>query len=1283
MSLNAESWSPFDVAYWIAGLETNANPTPTERGFAFYSACFLQQNVSGRLLLNLMAGDLSRYGVEKVGDQLLLQDAIQALRSELDTPRMTLQSLASTLAVRCRNYRGELSLLSTSRGGGGSSGPPGTQNNYIPTDSLSSASHLLDSSKILIRWLTRFPFLGNSEYDVVTVKLTKHCFELAMLSQRDSFADNAIEEVQYLCTKIIEICEELIHSRDSLVIQPAAVDVITLRKRTEQELGLHVESSYFGLHQVSAVKLSSPAQQSGHLEKGDEILQINYQTVVGWPQINVINLLNEDCNEVILTIKRRPRHATANILAHMYLRPSNKLMGSTNRSQRRHGRHSTDKICNHLTVSPGGGLIPAPMSLPSSRRHQKSMPISPVPEDENSSSSTTSSSGNSPVVLLNVNMGEETSVLPPNLSKTTGDLIPGSEAEDSSSTPQLTTGQSLDTIDSDDTGEIGAKSPGLNVGGGLNSGSGSGSDTHSGSTSTKSPNSSSAHSRFWKLYPRPRNLIRRRATVTGASPTSTRPPVTFFDDDNADSSKLRPPLINSKSAPEKIRVGLRKQGHVENHINTTLHRQTMPPSVSVDMDITKADASEAKLSAISSIIASNKPVVEPVIKTTSGMQTVPEIERQQEEVDQSKSADIPRPVPLPKPSLPSSGVTVSSYPTPAPRYKSPTIPNKLTQSEFKTTVDEKACSPVGQPIPLQRRLPSPDKPLSAVPRRLSASVSPDKITEMLPSSSLGITEPTVVLKGILHLRQSPSNLLVKSNSLTSTLNSGTGTGFSPHPRWTRHPATLNSIKILQIGSDPEGSLCINMNQDNISTCEVSLAKEVHSRPFAFKIDIKGKTKVFDGTDADGTVRACGIFYLAAESQSEFEVWMRHLMKQDICDSLFRTPASSSGPKDLMYQKLRSSAPPVYKRSISLGNSPAYSRRNSLITHGTRGNGGGSSSSCSINDSPIYHNRSFVLRKNNLLRSARLVGNSTPNVQASIVATATTPSTASNSVTNISGSKPTPKKSSEIVKSEWFNAPTPTQVSSSPKRFFTQTAPPYRSPYSTPPSTSFSVLRSGSGSGSLFQGFSNGKNISGGSSSNISSITIKSVKKSEGELTSPTTPGAGGSFSRPFSPDNMGRSRTTSGTNKLPSMGVSIMLAKQNNQSPLSSPKKVISSMFAVPATPSDTPAKDISPKKDRLSSSTSTSSSSDVFIKAEAEQSSTHETKRKQRVVNCPSCGGSTSSFSKSDKNAPMRDMSTQTAESEQNHHLTLSDPFTSTIPVSPNLELIRHLINEQEGSRV
>jgi hypothetical protein len=57
------------------------------------------------------------------------------------------------------------------------------------------------------------------------------------------------------------------------------------------------------------------------LERGDEILQINYQTVVGWHQQSVISLLHENPCEVNLTIKRRPRHAT-NTLGHMYLRPN-------------------------------------------------------------------------------------------------------------------------------------------------------------------------------------------------------------------------------------------------------------------------------------------------------------------------------------------------------------------------------------------------------------------------------------------------------------------------------------------------------------------------------------------------------------------------------------------------------------------------------------------------------------------------------------------------------------------------------------------------------------------------------------------------------------------------------------------------------------------------------------------------------------------------------------------------------------------------------------------------
>jgi hypothetical protein len=97
----------------------------------------------------------------------------------MESDRMTLQTLASSLCVRCKNYRSELSNL--------------PKKNRIPTDSLATAAYLLDASKTLLRWLTRFPFLGHIEYDGISQKLTRHCFELALLSQRDSFADNASE----------------------------------------------------------------------------------------------------------------------------------------------------------------------------------------------------------------------------------------------------------------------------------------------------------------------------------------------------------------------------------------------------------------------------------------------------------------------------------------------------------------------------------------------------------------------------------------------------------------------------------------------------------------------------------------------------------------------------------------------------------------------------------------------------------------------------------------------------------------------------------------------------------------------------------------------------------------------------------------------------------------------------------------------------------------------------------------------------------------------------------
>lgn len=55
------------------------------------------------------------------------------------------------------------------------------------------------------------------------------------------------------------------------------------------------------------------------MEEGDEIVQVNYQTVVGWERKNVLALFRENPDEILLTLKRRPRHTK--VYGQIYIKP--------------------------------------------------------------------------------------------------------------------------------------------------------------------------------------------------------------------------------------------------------------------------------------------------------------------------------------------------------------------------------------------------------------------------------------------------------------------------------------------------------------------------------------------------------------------------------------------------------------------------------------------------------------------------------------------------------------------------------------------------------------------------------------------------------------------------------------------------------------------------------------------------------------------------------------------------------------------------------------------------
>lgn len=101
--------------------------------------------------------------------------------------------------------------------------------------------------------------------------------------------------------------------------------------------------SFHGILQVGELKCNSAAHQSGKIETGDEIVQINYQTVVsyesqtcdspckcclksrvflqvGWEVKEVMSLLFEESStEVLMTLKKRPRHSK--VFGQIYIKP--------------------------------------------------------------------------------------------------------------------------------------------------------------------------------------------------------------------------------------------------------------------------------------------------------------------------------------------------------------------------------------------------------------------------------------------------------------------------------------------------------------------------------------------------------------------------------------------------------------------------------------------------------------------------------------------------------------------------------------------------------------------------------------------------------------------------------------------------------------------------------------------------------------------------------------------------------------------------------------------------
>ncbi|XP_064489107.1 uncharacterized protein LOC135400977 [Ornithodoros turicata] len=302
--INIADWTPEHVADWLRGLDDIIIP---------YVHFFLNNDIDGHHLLTLGPDDLTSLNITKIGHQELILEAVDHLR-QLHYRLLTenLQSLSLKLGCRARSLYNDIKRIT----------PPDQDNvPKISTSILADVSEVLVAVKAFVSWLDRPPFEGQERYFNIRKTVLQLGIELASTAQRDHFADKPFAVIQGSCMNLADLCDMIIQEcNDSLIIQPASLDVATVKKKSEEEWGMQIHSSYSGIHVVGGVKFQSPCHRCGKVDVGDEIIQINYQTVIGWQPKHLVYMLQEHPAEILLTLKKRPRHT--NILGQVIvLRP--------------------------------------------------------------------------------------------------------------------------------------------------------------------------------------------------------------------------------------------------------------------------------------------------------------------------------------------------------------------------------------------------------------------------------------------------------------------------------------------------------------------------------------------------------------------------------------------------------------------------------------------------------------------------------------------------------------------------------------------------------------------------------------------------------------------------------------------------------------------------------------------------------------------------------------------------------------------------------------------------
>ncbi|CAN8204033.1 unnamed protein product [Coccothraustes coccothraustes] len=287
-------WSPKQVVDWTKGLDDCLQQ---------YVHKFEREKINGEQLLQISHQDLEDLGISRIGHQELVLEAVDllcALNYGLETDNM------KNLVLKLRGSSNNLQNYISSRRK--SSSYDGNTSRKPPNEFLTSVVELIGAAKALLAWLDRTPFTGIADFSSMKNRIIQLCLDLTTTVQKDCTVADMEDKVQSVAKTLNGICDKAIRSTtDPLMSQCACLEEVHLTNiKPGEGLGMYIKSTYDGLHVITGTTENSPADRSQKIHAGDEVIQVNQQTVVGWQLKNLVAKLRENPAGVRLLLKKRP-----------------------------------------------------------------------------------------------------------------------------------------------------------------------------------------------------------------------------------------------------------------------------------------------------------------------------------------------------------------------------------------------------------------------------------------------------------------------------------------------------------------------------------------------------------------------------------------------------------------------------------------------------------------------------------------------------------------------------------------------------------------------------------------------------------------------------------------------------------------------------------------------------------------------------------------------------------------------------------------------------------------